>query len=138
MYMKNLRKLSILLLACILFSCKKDENTINAEIAYSMLSDKTWFLDYKQIGTESKNYVGQSTYFINFFNDRTTKDSDGTKGSFAIVASNGQLQISINATTINGNPLVYAYHIESIGANNLILSFVVNGQTTKMYYSLKK
>ena len=136
--MKNLRKLSILLLACLLFSCKKDENTINAEIAYSMLSDKTWFLDYKQTGSESKNYVGQSTYFINFLNYRTTKDSDGTKGSFSIVASNGQLQISVNATTINGNPLVYIYQIESIGANNLILSFVENGQTTKMYYSLKK
>jgi hypothetical protein len=136
--MKNLRKLSILLLACLLFSCKKDENTINAEIAYSMLSDKTWFLDYKQIGSESKNYVGQSTYFINFLNDRTTKDSDGTKGSFSIVASNGQLQISVNATSINGNPLIYTYQIESIGANNLILSFVENGQTTKMYYSLKK
>jgi hypothetical protein len=136
--MKNLRELSILLLACLLFSCKKDENTINAEIAYSMLSDKTWFLDYKQTGSESKNYVGQSTYFINFLNDRTTKDSDGTKGSCSIVASNGQLQISVNATSINGNPLIYTYQIESIGANNLILSFVENGQTTKMYYSLKK
>ena len=136
--MKNLRKLTILFLACILFSCKKDENTINAEIAYSMLSDKTWFLDYKQTGTESKNYVGQSTYFINFLNDRTTKDSDGTKGSFSILSSNGQLQISVNATTANGNPLIYTYQIESIGANNLILSFVMNGQTTNMYYSLKK
>ena len=136
--MKNLRKLTILFLACILFSCKKDENTINAEIAYSMLSDKTWFLDYKQTGSESKNYVGQSTYFINFLNDRTTKDSDGTKGSFSIVTSNGQLQILVNATSINGNPLVYTYQIESIGANNLILSFVMNGQTTKMYFSLKK
>lgn len=136
--MKNLRKLTILFLACILFSCKKDENTINAEIAYSMLSDKTWFLDYKQTGTDTKNYVGQSTYFINFLNDRTTKDSDGTKGSFSIVTSNGQLQISVNATTANGNPLIYTYQIESIGANNLILSFVMNGQTTKMYFSLKK
>ena len=136
--MKNLRKLTILFLACILFSCKKDENTINAEIAYSMLSDKTWFLDYKQTGTEIKNYVGQSTYFINFLNDRTTKDSDGTKGSFSILSSNGQLQISVNATTANGNPLIYTYQIESIGANNLILSFVMNGQTTNMYYSLKK
>ena len=136
--MKNLRKLTILFLACILFSCKKDENTINAEIAYSMLSDKTWFLDYKQTGTDTKNYVGQSTYFINFLNDRTTKDSDGTKGSFSIVTSNGQLQISVNATTANGNPLIYTYQIESIGANNLILSFVVNGQTTKMYFGLKK
>ena len=138
MYMKNLRKLIILLLAVVLFSCKKDENKINTEIAYSMLSDKTWFLDYTQTGTESKNDVGQSTYFINFLNDRTTKDSDGSKGSFSIVGSNGQLQISINATTINGNPLLYTYQIESIGANNLILSFVANGQTTKMYYSLKK
>ena len=136
--MKNLRNLTILFLACTLFSCKKDENAINAKIAYSMLSDKTWFLDYKQTGSESKNYVGQSTYFINFLNDRTTKDSDGTKGSFSIVSSNGQLQILVNATSINGNPLVYTYQIESIGANNLILSFVVNGQTTKMYYSLKK
>ena len=136
--MKNLRKLTILFLACILFSCKKDENTINAEIAYSMLSDKTWFLDYTQTGTENKNYVGQSTYFINFLNDRTTKDSDGTKGSFSILSSNGQLQISVNATTANGNPLIYTYQIESIGANNLILSFVMNGQTTNMYYSLKK
>lgn len=136
--MKNLRKLTILFLACILFSCKKDENTINAEIAYSMLSDKTWFLDYKQTGTDTKNYVGQSTYFINFLNDRTTKDSDGSKGSFSIVSSNGQLQISVNATTANGNPLIYTYQIESIGANNLILSFVMNGQTTKMYFSLKK
>ena len=119
-------------------SCNKDTNTINIDLTASMLMDKTWFLDYKQSGNLNQTYVGQSTYFISFYKDNTTIDSDGNKGSYSILLSNKQLQIIMNTKTIKGNDLDYSYQVVSVGESNLILSFSYNGQITKMFFSTKK
>jgi hypothetical protein len=119
-------------------SCNKDTNAINIDLTASMLMDKTWFLEYKQSGNLNQTYVGQSSYFISFYNDNTTIDSDGNKGSYSILSSNKQLQIIMNTKTINGNDLDYSYQVVSVGESNLILSFSFNGQITKMFFSTKK
>jgi hypothetical protein len=119
-------------------SCNKDTNAINIDLTASMLMDKTWFLEYKQSGNLNQTYVGQSSYFISFYNDNTTIDSDGNKGSYSILSSNKQLQIIMNTKTIKGNDLDYSYQVVSVGESNLILSFSFNGQITKMFFSTKK
>ena len=119
-------------------SCNKDTNAININLTASMLMDKTWFLDYKQSRNLNQTYVGQSSYFISFYKDNTTIDSDGNKGLYAILSSNNQLQIIMNTKNIKGNDLDYSYQVISVGESNLILSFFFNGQITKMFFSTKK
>ena len=119
-------------------SCNKDINAININLTASMLMDKTWFLDYRQSVNLNQTYVGQSTYFISFYKDNTTVDSDGNKGIYSILSSNKQLQIIMNTKTIKGNDLDYSYQVISVGESNLILSFFFNGQITKMFFSTKK
>jgi len=119
-------------------SCNKDTNAININLTASMLMDKTWFLDYKQSRNLNQTYVGQSSYFISFYKDNTTIDSDGNKGIYSILSSNKQVQIIMNTKTIKGNDLDYSYQVISVGESNLILSFFFNGQITKMFFSTKK
>jgi len=119
-------------------SCNKDTNAININLTASMLMDKTWFLDYKQSVNLNQTYVGQSSYFISFYKDNTTVDSDGNKGIYSILSSNKQVQIIMNTKTIKGNDLDYSYQVISVGESNLILSFSFNGQITKMFFSTKK
>jgi len=119
-------------------SCNKDTNAININLTASMLMDKTWFLDYKQSVNLNQTYVGQSSYFISFYKDNTTIDSDGNKGIYSILSSNKQVQIIMNTKTIKGNNLDYSYQVISVGESNLILSFFFNGQITKMFFSTKK
>lgn len=136
--MKKEKVFLIALCMILLTACKKDFNDININLSSTLLVDKTWFLEYKQTESQNKTYVGQTTYFISFSKDNTMSDSDGNKGRFTISPTNEQLQIVINAKTTGGNPLDYTYQLESIGANNLILSFSVNNQVTKMFFSAKK
>jgi len=103
-----------------------------------MIQDKAWFLDYSQTGTMTKTYVGQATYYINFFKNLTTQDSDGLNGSYSVEKVSGQLQIHVQATTSNGNPIEYIYDIVSVGAENLILSYTLSGKITKLYYTSKR
>jgi hypothetical protein len=103
-----------------------------------MIEEKAWFLDYSQTGTLTKTYVGQATYYINFLKNLTTQDSDGLNGSYSVEKVSGQLQIHVQATTSNGNPIEYIYTIVSVGASNLILSYTLSGKTTQLYYTSKR
>ena len=107
-------------------------------LAQKMIQDKAWFLDYSQTGTITKTYVGQATYYINFLKNLTTQDSDGLNGSYSVEKVSGQLQIHVQATTSNGNPIEYIYDIVSVGAENLILSYTITGKTTQLYYTSKR
>jgi len=122
-------------------ACKKDTAGAETSLSYSMLSDKTWYLDYAQnfTGTtvKTKTYVGQSTYFINFLKNLTTVDSDGITGTYTVEKINGQLQIHVQATTTNGSMLEYVYDIESMGAKNMVLTYATGAITTKLFYSIK-
>ena len=118
-------------------SCSKDTAFAETSLAQKMIEDKAWFLDYSQTGTLTKTYVGQATYYINFLKNLTTQDSDGLNGSYSVEKINGQLQIHVQATTSNGNPIEYIYDIVSVGSENLILSYTITGKTTQLYYTTK-
>jgi hypothetical protein len=123
-----------------LTSCSKDNNGAEVNLSYQMLSDKTWFLDYSITGTSKRSYVGQSTYFIDFLKNKTTKDSDGLNGTYTVEKVGKLLQIHVQAKTSSTNTLEYIYNIESIGSENLILYYTLNGATipTKFYFSTNK
>ena len=77
-------------------------------------------------------------YYINFLKNASTQDSDGLNGSYSVEKVSGQLQIHVQATTSNGNPIEYIYDIVSVGAENLILSYTLSGKTTQLYYTSKR
>lgn len=123
-----------------LTSCSKDNNGAEVNLSYQMLSDKTWYLDYSITGKTKRTYVGQSTYFIDFLKNKTTKDSDGLNGTYTVEKVGKLLQIHVQAKTTSTNTLEYIYNIESIGSENLILYYTLNGATipTKFYFSTNK
>jgi hypothetical protein len=120
-----------------LSACSKDETIAELNVAKNMIADKAWYLDYTVTNNVSKSYVGQTTYFINFLKNGQTKDSDGIMGTYAIQKPNNILQVYVNATTISGAAANYTYTIESIGNQNLILSYTKNNVKTQLYYSTK-
>ena len=136
-----MKKLFIFLGASILLlsACKKDTTASEISLAYKMISDKIWYLDYNKTITATKTsiktYVGQSTYFIKFLNNLTTVDSDGITGTYSLRKVNGKLQIYVVARTAGTNTLEYVYEIETLGANNMILYYSVGGVTTKFFYN---
>jgi hypothetical protein len=136
-----MKKLFIFLGASIILlsACKKDTTASEISLAYKMISDKIWYLDYNQTITSTKTsiktYVGQSTYFIKFLNNLTTVDSDGIAGTYSVRKVNGNLQIYVVAKSAGTNALEYVYQIETLGANNMILYYSVSGVTTKFFYN---
>ncbi len=120
-----------------LSACSKNETAAELNVTKGMLSDKTWYLDYSVTNNVTKSYVGQTTYFINFLKNGQTKDSDGIIGYYAIQKPTNILQLYVNASTISGAPANYTYAIESVGVQNLILSYTKNGAKTQLYYSTK-
>jgi len=120
-------------------ACKKDVNTATHDVMYNMIMNKTWYLDYSITGASTKAFVGQSTYFITYLKDGTTKDSDGLTGTYTLVNNNGQYQIKVSAKTVNGNTLNYTHNIETIGETTMIQSYMASGQTTKtnLYFTSK-
>jgi hypothetical protein len=133
-----LNLLMVAFIGTIITSCSKDTAFAETSLAQKMIEDKAWFLDYSQTGTLTKTYVGQATYYINFLKNASTQDSDGLNGSYSVEKINGQLQIHVQATTSNGNPIEYIYDIISVGAENLILSYTLSGKTTQLYYTAKR
>lgn len=123
-----------------LSSCSKDTSGAEINLAYQMLSDKTWYLDYSISGTTKKTYLGQTTYFIDFLKDKSTKDSDGLKGTYTVEKISNKLQIHVQAQTSSITSVEYIYNIESIGTDNLVLYFTLNGATvpSKLYFSTNK
>jgi hypothetical protein len=118
-------------------ACSKDETTAELNVAKNMISDKTWYLDFSITNNVTKSYVGQTTYFINFLKSGQTKDSDGISGTYTVQKPNTTMQVYVIASTISGAPANYTYDIESIGSQNLILSYTKNGLKTQLYYSAK-
>lgn len=136
-----MKKYLLYILIAILTStnaCTKDTNIAETKLAQKMIEEKDWFLDYSQTGTVIKNYIGQSTYFINFLKDGSTQDSDGLKGTYTIVKNNEVLQIQVKAKTSNNNSIEYFYDILSMGNENIILSYNISNEKTRLYFSNKK
>jgi len=130
-----------LLLAVIIFTmnaCNKETATTQTDVMNTMLTNKNWYLDYSITGTSTKSYVGQSTYFVTYLKDGTTKDSDGLTGTYSVEVIGNQSQIHVQVKTSNGNPLEVIYNIISVGDTKLVLSKVVtNGTPTQLYFTNK-
>lgn len=130
--------LSIAMILVVFMSgCTKSTDGVDMQLVKQMIANKIWYLDYTVTGNNTRTYVGQSTYFISFLKDNTSTDSDGYKGLYSIEKWNGKIEIHIQSQKANGSSLEYKYVIESAGENNLILSYILTGQTqkTKMYFT---
>lgn len=139
--MKKIFQILSLTIIVLLSACSKDAITSDIILSEQMLQDKTWFLDYSitTSGSSSvtKTYVGQSTYFINFLKNKSTKDSDGLNGTYLIKRVGSKLQILVTAKTAGNSNVEYTYTVESVGAKDLVVSFTENSQTIKRYFSVR-
>jgi hypothetical protein len=130
-----------ILLAVIIFTmnaCNKETATTQTDVMNNMLTNKNWYLDYSITGTSTKSYVGQSTYFVTYLKDGTTKDSDGLTGTYTVEVVGNQSQLHVQLKTSNGNSLEVVYNIISVGETKLVLSKVVTtGTATQLYFTNK-
>ena len=120
-------------------SCNKEVASTKVDLIQSKLVNKTWYLDYSITGSVTKTFLGQSTYYITFLNDDSTRDSDGLTGTFSIVHNNGKYELSVKSKTINGNNFNYTQLIESVGDEKMINSYIADGQSVKtiLYFTSK-
>lgn len=140
--MKNLYTLLIAVFTFILFmglvACNKETATTQTDVMNSMLTNKNWYLDYSITGNSTKSYVGQSTYFVTYLKDGSTKDSDGLTGTYSVEVIGNQSQIHVQVKTASGNPLEVIYNIISMGDTKLVLSKVITtGIPTQLYFTSK-
>ena len=142
--MKILYTLLIALSTFTLFSCSKETSTTQVNVMNNLLTNKNWYLDYSitEAMTSTtpvvlKSYVGQSTYFITYLKNGETKDSDGITGTYTVELINGASQIHMQLKTSNGNPFEVIYNIISVGESNMVLSKLVTGPATKLYFTTK-
>ena len=136
--MKTLYTLFILAFTFTIVACNKEAATTQTDVMNTMLTNKNWYLDYSITVTSTKSYVGQSTYFVTYLKDGSTKDSDGLTGTYTVELINNQSQIHVQVKTANGNLLEVVYNIISVGGSNLVLSKVVTtGTPTQLYFTSK-
>ena len=137
---KNYSGLLILILFVFTSACNKDLSKITTTVIDKMMVNKTWYLDYSITGNNTQSFLGQSTYSITYYKDGTIKDSDGLSGTYTISNNNnGQFQIQVNGTSVNGNALNYTHIIESVSDITMVQSFILSGQSTKtsLYFTSK-
>ena len=136
--MKTLYTLFILAITFTLVACNKETATTQTDVMNTLLTNKNWYLDYSITGTATKSSVGQSTYFVTYLKDGTTKDSDGLTGTYTVEVINNQSQIHVQLKTANGNPLEVIYNIISVGETKLVLSKVITtGTATQLFFTNK-
>jgi len=136
--MKTLYTLFILVITFTLVACNKETGSTQTDVMNTLLTNKNWYLDYSISGTSTKSYVGQSTYFVTYLKDGTTKDSDGLTGTYTVEVINNQSQIHVQLKTANGNPLEVIYNIISVGETKLVLSKVITtGTATQLFFTNK-
>lgn len=126
-----------ILISCTLyfFLCGCNKDISNTTYTISLLSNKTWFLDYIIQENTTKSFIGKNTYFIQFSGMGKTIDSDGISGNYTIQENNKIWCIVIDATTQNGSTAKYSYDIEHIGSDQLIVSYQLNSIKTKKIFS---
>ena len=135
--MKRIYTILVTVITLTIISCNKETATTQTEVMNSLLTNKNWYLDYSITGTSIKSYVGQSTYFVTYLKDGSTKDSDGLMGTYTVELINNQSQIHVQVKTANGNPLEVVYNIISVGETKLILSKLTTGTPTALYFTNK-
>jgi len=138
--MKYIYNLLIAIFAILmgLVACNKETASTQTDVMNNMLANKNWYLDYSITGTTTKSYVGQSTYFVTYLKDGSTRDSDGLTGTYSVKVNGNQTQLHVQVKTSNGNPLEVIYNIISVGDSKLVLSkAVATGTPTQLYFTSK-
>ena len=141
--MKTLYTILIAAISLTILSCNKETSTTQTNVMNNLLTNKNWYLDYsiiEAVGSTTpvvKSYVGQSTYFITYLKNGETKDSDGITGTYTVELINGESQIHMQLKTSNGNPFEVIYNIISVGESNMVLSKLVSGPASKLYFTTK-
>jgi uncharacterized lipoprotein NlpE involved in copper resistance len=142
--MKTLFTVLLAVMSLTLLSCNKETSTTQTDVMNNLLTNKNWYLDYSITeGLTSttpvvlKSYVGQSTYFITYLKTGVTQDSDGITGTYTVELINGKSQIHMQLKTSNGNPFEVIYNIISVGESNMVLSKLISGPATKLYFTTK-
>mgnify|MGYP000922239810 FL=1 len=142
--MKTFFTILLAAISLTIFSCNKETSTTQTNVMNNLLTNKNWYLDYSITeGLTSttpvvlKSYVGQSTYFITYLKNGVTQDSDGITGTYTVELKNGQSQIHMQLKTSNGNPFEVIYNIISVGESNMVLSKLISGPATKLYFTTK-
>jgi hypothetical protein len=120
-------------------SCNKELETTKTDLIQNMIVNKIWYLDYSIEGNIKQTFLGQSTYFVTYLKNGTTKDSDGLNGTFSIVQNNGKFTLITKTKTPNGNNLSFGNVIESVGEVKMIQSYIPFGKTIKttLYFTSK-
>ena len=134
-----MKPLYTLLTAIIAFiACNKETATSETDVMNSMIANKNWYLDYSITANSTKSYVGQSTYFVTYLKDGTTRDSDGLNGTYKVEMNNHQSQIHVQVKTSNGNTMEVVYNIISVGYTKMVLSKqILTGTTAELYFTCK-
>jgi hypothetical protein len=136
--MKKIYSILILAFTLTIVACNKETPTTQTTVMNNMLTNKTWYLDYSVTGAASKNYVGQSTYFVTYLKDGSVKDSDGLTGIYTVENTYNLPQIHVQVKTLNGNPLEVIYDIISVGDSKMVLSKQIpSGTPTYLYFTSK-
>jgi len=117
-------KINYIICCFLLVACTKE--TDPGIIANKLISGKTWYLEYIHQDNQTKSFVGKSTYFIQFKLDGSTIDSDGITGTFKIEKKEQQLILSVTGITQSGIQANYAYQIDEIGFEMIIISYTQN------------
>jgi len=120
-------------------SCNKELETTKTDLIQNMIVNKIWYLDYSIEGNIKQTFVGQSTYFVTYLKNGTTKDSDGLNGTFSIVQNNGKFTLITKTKTQNGNNLSFVNVFESVGEVKMIQSYIPFVKTIKttLYFTSK-
>jgi hypothetical protein len=143
--MKILYTILLAAIAFTIISCNKETATTQTDVMNTLLTNKNWYLDYSITAGQTsttpvvyKSYVGQSTYFVTYLKDGSTKDSDGLTGTYSVELIANQSQIHVQLKTASGNPLEVIYNIISVGETKLVLSKVVTtGIASQLYFTSK-
>ena len=141
--MKNTIKIfySLVLSFVVLSSCQKESATSEADAAKNKIAEKIWLLEYTQVttstGVKTKSYIGQTSYFISFYKDGSTTDSDGIAGTYNVVKGTSGLELQVKAKTPGGMDFQYTYVIESVSDKSLVMIKNVNGVDNKNFFSPK-
>jgi hypothetical protein len=132
---------SLLLSLVVLTSCQKESANSEADAAKNKIAEKIWLLEYTQVttsaGVKTKSYIGQTTYFISFYKDGSTTDSDGIAGTYDVVKGTSGLELQVKAKTQGGMDFQYSYVIESVSDKSLVMIKNVNGVDNKNFFSPK-
>ena len=113
-------KIRSIIFVLLFSSCSKEE--VKFDNIKDLLSGHKWYLEYSIQDSITQSYVGATTYYIHFFKNDSTSDSDGIKGIYLIQQLDQHILLQVTGETINHTPIQYQYQINEITEGHLRLT----------------